>query len=278
MLSQYSSEYYSFNDENSSFGLESLSLNDSDMKKKNYATFQRILRESGNSISNIAGKYRNLDSWEDTLSFLSTLFQFENIDITNNTDVSEKADNVFDVLNTEKFSFNRYLELVKSKTKKNQFNLSTRRLNWRKVKISGSTSLATDIDLLNLNKSIQEAEKKLLEKKAAEDEAISRRLEEERLEKIAEERLKALRPLTSEEKHIVKEALYGEGDSGDTVATSDTDYVVRRSMWTLRPGQWLNDEVIHYFLLVRDIFSIIILRKCTGLFFLCRCWLTVMKK
>lgn len=251
MLNRYASNFYRINDENDSLGLDSLSLNDSDIKHKNYSTFQRILRESGNSQSNVDKKFRSLSSWGDVLSFLSTIFQVEEYEPDDDTNVLKKSESVLDVLkNAERFSFNRYLELVKSKTQKNKFNLSTRRLNWRKVKVIGTSTLATDIDLLNLNKSIQAAEAKFLAKKAAEDEVVTRRLEEEEKARIAEERKKALRPLSKEEKSVAKLALYGQGDQDDTMAESDTDFVIRRSMWTLRPGEWLNDEVIHYFLQV----------------------------
>jgi sentrin-specific protease 1 len=64
---------------------------------------------------------------------------------------------------------------------------------------------------------------------------------------------KLLRPLTDEENDIVQEALYGDGLSTEKVATSETDSVQRKSMHTLRPCAWLNDEVIHFFLHVLSI-------------------------
>jgi Ulp1 family protease len=55
-------------------------------------------------------------------------------------------------------------------------------------------------------------------------------------------------PITYEEKDIVFKALYGDGQMTDILASQDTDTVKRGSMQTLRQGQWLNDEVINYFL------------------------------
>ena len=55
-----------------------------------------------------------------------------------------------------------------------------------------------------------------------------------------------LRDLTDEEADIVRNAVCGPGHPDDILATLDTDSVQRRSLHKLRPGIWLNDEVIHY--------------------------------
>jgi Ulp1 family protease len=59
-----------------------------------------------------------------------------------------------------------------------------------------------------------------------------------------------LRPLDEEEQAIVDDAMYGKGSLSDVIAQADSDVVVRESMRRLQPGQWLNDEVIHYFLIM----------------------------
>ena len=59
-----------------------------------------------------------------------------------------------------------------------------------------------------------------------------------------------LRDLTDDEADIVREAIYGIGRPDEILATSDTDSVQRQSLHKLQPGVWLNDEVIHYFLLM----------------------------
>ena len=59
-----------------------------------------------------------------------------------------------------------------------------------------------------------------------------------------------LRPLTEEEEAIVRKAIHGLGPPDEILAYSDTDTVQRESMQKLQPGVWLNDEVIHYFLLM----------------------------
>lgn len=88
--------------------------------------------------------------------------------------------------------------------------------------------------------------KDMLDKKALErEEEIQKRL------KAAEEAAKKiLRPLTTSERDIVEECIYGQGPGHEIIASSDTDSVQRDSMRKLQPRTWLNDEVIHYFLLM----------------------------
>ena len=76
----------------------------SDIKHKNYSTFQRILRESGKSQSNVDKKFRSLSSWGDVLSFLSTIFQVEEYEPDDDTNVLKKSESVLDVLKTLKGS------------------------------------------------------------------------------------------------------------------------------------------------------------------------------
>jgi Ulp1 protease family, C-terminal catalytic domain len=78
-----------------------------------------------------------------------------------------------------------------------------------------------------------------------------KQLEERMKLKEAKERAASLmRPLTVEEKKIVEDAVYGSGPGGEVIAQCGSDTVLRQSMRTLQPGQWLNDEVIHYFLVM----------------------------
>jgi hypothetical protein len=56
-----------------------------------------------------------------------------------------------------------------------------------------------------------------------------------------------LKPLSDYEHNRVQHALYDRGPLEEKLATSATDSVQRKSIHTLRPKEWLNDEVIHYF-------------------------------
>jgi len=98
-------------------------------------------------------------------------------------------------------------------------------------------------------------ESQIIARKISKDEAIKKKLEEERLARLAEERAKALRPLTADETEKVHCILRDRGDHDVILATSATDFVIRKSIQTLNPGHWLNDKVIHYFLLVGNRFA-----------------------
>lgn len=103
---------------------------------------------------------------------------------------------------------------------------------------------------------IREAEAKLDEKiEALEqsrtskvDEILSRRKEEEQQRQAAERASSLMRPLTDEEQSIVQKALYGIGPQNEILASTEAESVQRSSLQRLQPGQWLNDEVINYFL------------------------------
>ena len=57
-----------------------------------------------------------------------------------------------------------------------------------------------------------------------------------------------MRPLTPEERTVVANATKGIGPPTEILAKQGANSVQRGSMQTLRPGQWLNDKVINYFL------------------------------
>jgi sentrin-specific protease 1 len=103
---------------------------------------------------------------------------------------------------------------------------------------------------------IKEAESRLDEKIQAleasrtskADELLARRQEEEQKRQAAQRASSLLRPLTDEEESIVQKALYGIGPPNEILASHEADSVQRSSLQRLQPGQWLNDEIINYFL------------------------------
>lgn len=58
-----------------------------------------------------------------------------------------------------------------------------------------------------------------------------------------------LRPFTTEEDQLVHKAMHTLGPPDEILVEDEEsgDQVIRSSLQTLEPGQWLNDEVIHYF-------------------------------
>ena len=80
-------------------------------------------------------------------------------------------------------------------------------------------------------------------------EEVLARAERERLEKEARESAANLmRDLDEEERRIVRNATMGIGPLDDILVQEGADSVQRGSLHTLQPRQWLNDEVINYFL------------------------------
>jgi sentrin-specific protease 1 len=76
-----------------------------------------------------------------------------------------------------------------------------------------------------------------------------RRLEKEREEEARQRAQKLLRPLSNQERNRVHDAMDERlGSDDDIVAQNGVDNIQRKSLRTLSPGEWLNDEVIHYFL------------------------------
>jgi ubiquitin C-terminal hydrolase len=59
-----------------------------------------------------------------------------------------------------------------------------------------------------------------------------------------------MRTFNEEEQRSIRNAIYGRGRSEDIMFKDGTDSVQRQSMHTLKPGTWLNDEIIHYFYLM----------------------------
>ena len=55
------------------------------------------------------------------------------------------------------------------------------------------------------------------------------------------------RDYSNKEKKIINKAINGPGDLEEIVARCGTDTVQRGSMQTLKPGIWLNDEIIYHF-------------------------------
>ena len=59
-----------------------------------------------------------------------------------------------------------------------------------------------------------------------------------------------MRPLSQEERAMIRKEWDNHGRGDEIIRVMDTDSVQRESFQRLLPGQWLNDEVIHYFLVM----------------------------
>ena len=57
-----------------------------------------------------------------------------------------------------------------------------------------------------------------------------------------------VRDLTPEEEQVARYAIYGKKQADQIIAKDGPDSVQRQSIHHLRPGKWLNDESMNYFL------------------------------
>ena len=86
---------------------------------------------------------------------------------------------------------------------------------------------------------------------ALRDSDARKKLEERMEAEEAKKRAASLmRPFNEEEQRSIQNAIYGYGHDEDIISQDGMDSVQRQSMQTLKPGMWLNDEVIHYFYLM----------------------------
>jgi len=58
---------------------------------------------------------------------------------------------------------------------------------------------------------------------------------------------KGVPQITPEEKQLAEDALFGQGSAEEVVASRFSVEVTRRQIECLRPGEWLNDEVINFY-------------------------------
>jgi len=56
-----------------------------------------------------------------------------------------------------------------------------------------------------------------------------------------------VKPLTEEEKELAERSLWGEGRGDEILASRFSVDLTRRQLECLRPGEWLNDEVINFY-------------------------------
>jgi len=102
---------------------------------------------------------------------------------------------------------------------------------------------------LYFNARIQTAEA-LDEALRGKNDAVKKLEERMKANEARKRALSLMRILNDDEQEIVKEAIHGFGHDQKIIAQVGADSVQRASMRTLKPGMWLNDEIIHYFYLM----------------------------
>eukprot|EP00804_Cyclotella_cryptica_P001536 CCRYP_003747-RA/>CCRYP_003747-RA protein AED:0.09 eAED:0.09 QI:0/0/0/1/1/1/2/0/668 len=135
-------------------------------------------------------------------------------------------------------SLENFRKMIENKIGPSKWN----RVFWRPHHLTPSI---TEEAAARIDQRIEELEKSRTSKV---DQILAARQEAELQRQAAERASSLLRPLTEEEEAIVQKALYGIGPPNEILASQDADSVQRSSMQRLQPGQWLNDEIINYFL------------------------------
>lgn len=192
------------------------------------------LQASKNASSTMLG------SWEEVLAALQTVVDLQPNNITNqNQQLLENDDD------EHLQDFTKQMAKIRLQTiqEQNEIGMRTSQHLWQTIEKSVIAS----------QKIISQDEIILQKEYAQAQELADRRIqeiEELRLEKEAKERAQQLlRPLSEEERQRILDAMDERlGRDDDIVAENGVDNIQRKSLRTLRPGEWLNDEVIHYFL------------------------------
>ncbi|KAG7356284.1 Ulp1 protease family protein [Nitzschia inconspicua] len=196
-----------------------------------------------------------ISSWEEAKTSLEKVLSFPSED-----DVTALPADYSDDPIAKKYS--KKLDVALDEVSEQRHNLSTEeRYNFRTV-ISKTDQLRQDIQSdEDLNSIVQRVKTDLTfnatlrdqqeyYEKLRQSDAIKQLEERRKLKEARERAASLLRPLTPEQRQIVEMAVRGPGRGEEVIAQSGTDSVLRQSIRTLQPGQWLNDEVIHYFLVM----------------------------
>jgi len=183
-------------------------------------------------------------SWEDARNVLETVLVLpEDADETSNTAPNENDnDNNDDDL----LDFQKRLQQIKLSSSKT-IGLRPSQHHWQQILANKQSS-----SLLRSVEELQREKEKLLQQEIRPEPPEWKQIREQQLaqERAAEARARAaalLRPLTDDELDRIHDA-WSHGDDEDVLAQTDQDVCLRKSLRTLQPGTWLNDEAIHYFL------------------------------
>jgi sentrin-specific protease 1 len=185
---------------------------------------------------------RTVTTWDETRVELSKVFCFPE-------DFDKPADKKED--STAEDSVEKFRKKMEEITiREKSVGMTPSEHKWQEV-ARAAVSKGVELDgadvehARRLEEALQESEAR---KKKAEVEEFEERLKREQQEREAREFAESLmRPLDAEETELVHNTLHSFGSDEEIIAQVDADSIQRESIRRLLPGQWLNDEVIHYF-------------------------------
>jgi len=234
---------------------------------------QHALRKLGSRVGSCS---EMMHTWDDLEQVLSSVFVLPGEPPTD-ADVKLPAPQRTASQHSEKAGFAKYLAMLQRSAPKSQAYGKWKKISSTlvpkrmKLQLEPDGSVAVEPELVPLEEgketALETMDRQLLEQIAEaeklvrikdsriESDIVAREEREEREREEAEAEAKArastlLRPLTREEQNIVNEAIRGIGPESEILRTCENDSIQRQSLHKLNPGVWLNDEVIHYFLLM----------------------------
>jgi len=191
-----------------------------------------------------------VETWEEAQSILQTIFIFPRM-------IKQRKKQIKSSKKKERVDFAKSLKqymtsLTRGAFKKGHLKAGEK---WKQITVTASNAEPLADELARIQISLDKAKMNRKEEKILEK--VDRLMEEKQKQKVLEREKAAeeaakniLRSLTPSEQDIVQECIYGDGSGGEIIAMSGTDSVQRDSIRKLQPGRWLNDEVIHYFLVM----------------------------
>jgi Ulp1 family protease len=217
-------------------------------EKRQMARRYELISALNKLESDAAAASSRFSSWEEAKEQLASVLQFPSYEQSTAAAHGVDSDDIV----------NKYMERFKNiKLDSIDADLRSVKLQWERIalaKLAPSLKRKEDVSkseqylLDQVHEAYKEQDQRLASK--AEERVEAEILQQER-EKEAQAQASALmRPFTAEELDTIKRAMNHPGSDDQIIAQSDTDSIQRGSLRRLLPNTWLNDEVIHYFLVV----------------------------
>ena len=206
------------------------------------------LKRSFLKLSKHVGSLDNtILNWNDAKKYLDLVLIFEKKKVIKGT----KMNHTKEVASIHKSNrgFMQYLSSITARVQKIGFLKPGEK--WQQIKYMDTKVPPLTDEFAKVQLNIDEAKSKRKEDFISHE--VQKKIDdmEEAAKKEKESALQnMLRPLTSWERLAAEKCIYEAGPGHEIIASSDTDSVQRDSIRKLQPRTWLNDEVIHYYLLM----------------------------
>ena len=190
--------------------------------------------------------------WSDARNVLTTLFEFpveqqqqdDDDDDDENKDAVNRHSKTKDADDAILQSFQKRLHDIHLETDRSSDAIGLRPSQhaWQEILAESSIFLQTQ---RQQQEKLRLQEEQAKQQKRLEQEAAAQREREAQAQAVAEQ---YLRPLSPSQIQRLTAEMNNHSNPDQIIAQYEQDTCSRRSLQTLMPGTWLNDEVIHYYL------------------------------